>query len=108
MASGAVQKEFEESVAHSKLAAQLELGGMKISELPGAEALLRPGKKDGDTKMIREGSTVVCYSWSEETQIWNKVGDVVGGSGATQNTSGRVLYEGMVHSSSSALYFFKN
>lgn len=96
MASPEALKEFEDSVTHSTVSAQQELGGMKISDIPGPEALLQNGKKDGDTKMIREGVKVVCYSWSESDKKWTKVGDVVGGSGATQNTSGRVLFEGKV------------
>ena len=87
---------FEEEVAATTIAAQQELGGLKVSQLPGPEALLSEGKKDGDTKMIREGSQVSCYSWSAAERKWNKIGDVVGASGATQNTSGKVLHEGKV------------
>lgn len=85
---------FEEEVSHSVLAAQQDLGGMKISELPGRECLFIPGKSDGETKMVREGEKVGCYSWSAAEKKWDKVGDVVGASGATQNTSGKVLHEG--------------
>jgi len=88
--------DFEEQVARSSVAAQQDLGGLKVADLPGPDALQNPGKKDGDTKMIREGGVVACYSWSEADMKWTKVGDVVGASGATQNTSGRVLHEGMV------------
>ena len=89
--------EFEKEVASSTIAAQQELGGMKISELPGPEVLLREGKRDGDTTMVREGTQVACYSWSASERKWNKIGDVVGASGATQNTSGKQLYEGKVY-----------
>lgn len=91
-----VLQAYEEEVSKTAIAAQQELGGMKISELPGPESLLREGRKDGDTKMVREGDLVCCYSWSEAEQKWSKVGEVVGASGATQNTSGKVLYEGKV------------
>ena len=91
--------EFEQEVGKSAIEAQQELGGMKISELPGPDSLLKPGKKDGDTKMVREGTQVACYSWSEGDKKWSKVGEVVGASGATQNTSGRVLHEGKVRNS---------
>lgn len=87
---------YDEEVSKSTIAAQQDLGGMKISELPGPESLLREGKKDGDTKMVRNGDKVGCYSWSSAEKKWNKVGDVVGASGATQGTSGKVLYDGKV------------
>lgn len=96
VASDDVIAAFEQDVASSKIAAQQELGGMKISELPGPEVLLREGKKDGDTIMVREGALVTCYSWSASNRKWSKIGDVVGASGATQNTSGRQLHEGVV------------
>jgi phospholipase A-2-activating protein len=85
---------FDKQVSESVIAAQQELGGMKLSELPGPENLLKPGKKDGETIMVREGASVACYAWSANEAKWNKVGDVVGASGATQNTSGRVLHDG--------------
>jgi phospholipase A-2-activating protein len=88
--------EFEQQVGQTTITAQQDLGGMKITDLPGSEGLERPGKKDGETKMIRDGDKVGCYSWSAADKKWSKVGDVVGASGATQNTSGRVLYEGKV------------
>lgn len=87
------QKEFEESVAKSTMAVG-DLGGIKKSELPGKEILLAPGKRDGHTVMVREGEKVNCYSWSASEQQWTAVGEVVGGAGGSQSTSGKVLYEG--------------
>lgn len=87
------QKEFEESVAKSTMAVG-DLGGVKKSELPGREALFAPGKRDGHTIMVREGEKVNCYSWSVASQQWTPVGEVVGGAGGSQGTSGKVLYEG--------------
>lgn len=87
------QKEYEESVAKSTMAVG-EVGGIKKSELPGKEALLAPGKRDGHTMMVREGDKVNCYSWSVANQQWMPVGEVVGGTGGSQETSGKVLYEG--------------
>jgi PFU (PLAA family ubiquitin binding). len=46
--------------------------------------------------MVREGSTVVAYSWSEASREWNKLGDVMGSAGGTQESSGKVLYQGKV------------
>lgn len=96
MGPPSVLQAFEDEVSKTAIAAEQDLGGMKISELPGVESLMIEGKKDGDTKMVREGDKVSCYSWSASENRWNKIGDVVGASGATQNTSGKVLYEGKV------------
>ncbi|XP_076047621.1 phospholipase A2 activator protein [Oratosquilla oratoria] len=87
------QKEYEESVAKSTMAVG-DLGGIKRSELPGKEVLLAPGKRDGQTVMVRDGDTIFCYSWSAGEKQWTKVGEVVGGAGGSVNTSGKVLYEG--------------
>ena len=86
-------KEFEESVAKSTMAVG-DLGGIKKSELPGKEVLLAPGKRDGQTMMVREGEKINCYSWSSSSQQWSAVGEVVGGTGGSASTSGKVLYEG--------------
>lgn len=54
--------------------------------------------------MVREGEGAVCYCWSAIENTWNKVGEVLSGSGGTQQSSGKVLYRGKV----SKLVFFKN
>lgn len=87
-------KMFEEEVAKINQAANQEIGGVKISDLPGREVLYEPGRTDGQMKMIREAGMVCCYSWSAEEEKWNKVGDVMGAAGGTQATSGKTLYEG--------------
>uniref|UniRef100_A0A0P4WEV7 Phospholipase A-2-activating protein n=1 Tax=Scylla olivacea TaxID=85551 RepID=A0A0P4WEV7_SCYOL len=86
-------KEFEESVAKSTMAVG-DLGGIKKSELPGKEVLFAPGKRDGQTVMVREGEKINCYSWSSSSQQWTAVGEVVGGTGGSASTSGKVLHEG--------------
>lgn len=86
-------KEFEESVAKSTMAVG-DLGGIKKSELPGKEILFAPGKRDGQTVMVREGEKINCYSWSHASQQWTAVGEVVGGAGGSASTSGKVLHEG--------------
>ncbi|KAG0717763.1 Phospholipase A-2-activating protein [Chionoecetes opilio] len=86
-------KEFEESVAKSTMAVG-DLGGIKKSELPGKEVLFAPGKRDGQTVMVREGEKINCYSWSSASQQWSAVGEVVGGAGGSASTSGKILYEG--------------
>ncbi|KAK7082303.1 hypothetical protein SK128_004896 [Halocaridina rubra] len=87
------QKAFEDSVAKSTMTVG-DVGGIKKSDLPGKEALFAPGKRDGHTIMIREGDKVNCYAWSAADQQWSAVGEVVGGAGGSQETSGKVLYEG--------------
>jgi len=86
---------YEEELSKSSLAAQQELGGVKVSDLPGAEALYEPGKKDGQTKMVRtDGDKVSVHSWSMADQKWTKIGDVVGAAGGSESTSGKKLYQG--------------
>lgn len=46
-----------------------------------------------------------AYQWSVSDGRWIKIGDVVGSSGANQQTSGKVLYEGKVCLLSN--YYFK-
>ncbi|XP_026683533.1 phospholipase A-2-activating protein [Diaphorina citri] len=93
-AEDAVQAQYAEEVKKLKSANEQEIGGVKVSDLPGKEVLYEPGKADGDVKMVREGSTVVAYSWSEASREWNKLGDVMGSAGGTQESSGKVLYQG--------------
>lgn len=54
-----------------------------------------PGQKDGQTKMVREGNGVVAYSWSQTQQQWQKIGDVMGATGGTTETSGKQLHNGI-------------
>jgi len=93
-ASEDLQKLFEEELSKSSLAAQQELGGVKLTDLPGPEALFEPGRKDGQTKMVRTGDKVAVHSWSMADQKWTKIGDVVGAAGGTESTSGKKLYQG--------------
>lgn len=76
--------------------ANLLLGGVKVNDLEGVEALLQKGRED-QTKMIRQqDGKVICYQWSNGK--WNPLGDVVGAAGGSQETSGKQLYEGKVYS----------
>lgn len=54
------------------------------------------GTRDGQTRLIKDDGKVEAYQWSVSEMRWVKIGDVVGSSGATQQTSGKVLYEGKV------------
>ena len=52
-ASQDIQEIFEAELSKVALAAQQELGGVKLTDLPGPEALYEPGAKDGQQKMVR-------------------------------------------------------
>uniref|UniRef100_A0A671NI90 Phospholipase A-2-activating protein n=1 Tax=Sinocyclocheilus anshuiensis TaxID=1608454 RepID=A0A671NI90_9TELE len=69
-----------------------DLGDIRIEDLPGREHLNEPGNRDGQTRLIKEGSNVEAYQWSVSDGRWVKIGDVVGGS--SQQNSKRVMYEG--------------
>ncbi|XP_014494200.1 phospholipase A-2-activating protein [Vigna radiata var. radiata] len=55
------------------------VGGLKLEELPGLEALKIPGTTDGQTKIVREGDNGVAYGWNTREQKWDKIGEVVDG-----------------------------
>jgi len=93
-ASKEIQAIFEEELSKVALAAQQELGGVKLSDLPGPEALYEPGARDGQQKMVRTGTDVSVHSWNMAEQRWDKIGDVMGAAGGTTETSGKKLYMG--------------
>lgn len=68
------------------------LGDIKLDQVPGPEILTQPGRSEGFVTMVKKNSKVECYQWSEGQ--WSKIGDVVGSSGGTQQTSGKQLFEG--------------
>ncbi|XP_045446086.1 phospholipase A-2-activating protein [Melitaea cinxia] len=90
-ADEAAVKQFEDEVQKMQAASQQEIGGFKLSELPGPEALLEPGKSDGQTKLVRRGANVKCYSWSSAENTWNEIGDVMG---AQPPSEGKTSYQG--------------
>ncbi|CAK7329744.1 unnamed protein product [Dovyalis caffra] len=55
------------------------VGGLKLEDLPGLEALQIPGTNDGQTKVVREGDNGVAYAWNLSEQKWDKIGEVVDG-----------------------------
>ncbi|XP_016954998.1 phospholipase A-2-activating protein [Drosophila biarmipes] len=92
-ASEGLLKAFDLAVATRKSQINEEIGGIKKTDLPGPEALLANGTREGQTKMVRHpDGSVKCYSW--ELGNWNLVGDVSGASGGTQASSGKKLHEG--------------
>ncbi|CAK1552863.1 unnamed protein product [Leptosia nina] len=90
-ADEATLKQFDQEVEKMLVASQQDFGGFKLSELPGPEALLDPGKSDGQTKLVRRGTNVKCYSWSAAENTWNEVGDVMGAKPASE---GKTMYQG--------------
>ncbi|TFK30205.1 phospholipase A-2-activating protein [Coprinopsis marcescibilis] len=83
-------KAFEEEVANQALPAQ-QVGDVKKSDLPGPDALLNPGKKSGEVKMIRNNNDVVeAHKWDSSSGAWQKVGEVVDAVGQGR----KQLYEG--------------
>ncbi|NXD16823.1 PLAP protein, partial [Nothocercus nigrocapillus] len=71
-----------------------DLGDINADDLPGREHLKDSGIRDGQTRLIKDNGKVEAYQWSVSEGRWIKIGDVVGSSGATQQTSGKVLFEG--------------
>jgi len=74
-----------------------EIGGVKTCDIPGPDALNLPGKREGQTKMIRQGNTVSVHSWSASNQEWTKIGDVVGEPdkcGDAPKPGGKTTFEG--------------
>ncbi|KAL3722505.1 hypothetical protein ACJRO7_034818 [Eucalyptus globulus] len=61
------------------------VGGLKLEELPGLEALQVPGTSDGQTKVIREGDNGVAYAWNSTELKWDKIGEVVDGPEDSMN-----------------------
>ncbi|XP_031259128.1 phospholipase A-2-activating protein-like, partial [Pistacia vera] len=67
------------------------VGGLKLEELPGLEALQIPGTSNGQTKIVREGDNGVAYSWNRREQKWDKIGEVVDGPDEGMN---RPIHDG--------------
>lgn len=61
------------------------VGGLKLEDLPGLEALQIPGTGNGQTKIVREGDNGVAYSWNMREQNWDKIGEVVDGPNDSMN-----------------------
>ncbi|XP_069487023.1 phospholipase A-2-activating protein [Ambystoma mexicanum] len=88
-------KDFELELSQSTIDPKSEdIGDINIEELPGREHLDEPGSREGQTRLIKVDGKVEAYQWSVNEERWMKIGDVVGSSGATQQTSGKVLFEG--------------
>lgn len=92
-ASEDAQYVFNAQVQSRQEAASQHLGGVKVTDLPGPEALMIPGKSEGQTRLIRETSGVCCYQWDKGQ--WTKVGDVMGAVGDNPEPTGaKKIHEG--------------
>lgn len=73
--------EFKESVQQSNIAEQ-SVDDLKKTDIPGYDALLKPGKQEGSTIMVKNpNGTIEAHQWSGGE--WVKIGDVVGSAGAS-------------------------
>lgn len=96
-ASEDATKGYETALAGFHRPAQTELDGVDVKKLPGTEALHAPGRKDGQTLMVRDGPNICVYSWSAGEQKWTKIGDVTGsakGQNGAAPDGGKIMYEG--------------
>ncbi|KAK9809770.1 hypothetical protein WJX73_004494 [Symbiochloris irregularis] len=50
--------------------------------LQDSSVLQQPGKRSGEVVVVREAGSAIAYSWDDSAQIWDRIGDVVGGPGA--------------------------
>mmetsp|Transcript_870 Transcript_870/g.1758 ORF Transcript_870/g.1758 Transcript_870/m.1758 type:complete len:815 (-) Transcript_870:632-3076(-) len=91
---------FKENVASVALPAQAMAGDQALdtANLPSEEALIEPGTKEGQLKVVKDSTTgtPMAYQWSNGSRSWEKVGEVVGskddgGGGATM---GKRLFDG--------------
>ncbi|XP_074640387.1 phospholipase A-2-activating protein-like [Tubulanus polymorphus] len=85
-------QQFEEEVSASTIPSQV--GDVKMEDLPGPEVLTEPGEKDGFVRLVRVDNKAEAHQWNAAESRWIKIGDVTGSSGGSQETSGKVLYEG--------------
>ncbi|CAO1638039.1 unnamed protein product [Parajaminaea phylloscopi] len=80
---------YDRSIASQALN-KTQVGDVRKDDVPGKEALAQPGTKEGQTKMVNNGSVIEAYQWSMASGQWEKVGEVVGGVGSGQ----KKLFEG--------------
>ena len=70
-----------------------KLAEIKLNDLPGMEALERPGRKDGQSIVVNNNNEAEVYQWEASEMRWVKIGVAVGssqtggGGGSRQKTS---------------------
>lgn len=82
-ADAATIKEFEDSVSSSAIPSN-QVGDVNKEKLPGPEALRKPGNKDGQVIMVRNGDVVEAHMWSQADGQWTNVGTVVDAVGSSR------------------------
>ena len=81
--------EFAKAVQSASISEQ-SLDDLKKTDIPGIEALSRPGKKEGSTIMVKTPEGMIeAHQWSGGQ--WHKIGDVVGGA---SNSASKKEYQG--------------
>ncbi|KAL3814160.1 hypothetical protein ACJIZ3_015428 [Penstemon smallii] len=77
--AGAVELDsFATQLSQYKISRK-RVGGLKLEDLPGLDALKTPGTSNGQTKVVREGDNGVAYAWNMKEYKWDKIGEVVDG-----------------------------
>lgn len=79
-----------EATVSSQALNKTQVGDVQKDSLPPPDALLQPGKKEGEVRMVRNGELVEAHQWSSAANQWEKIGEVVGGVGSGQ----KKLYQG--------------
>lgn len=84
VASPEALKEFDELLASQAIPSNQLGDSVNKENLPGPEALQKPGNKEGQVLMVNMGATVEAHQWSNNT--WQKIGEVVGSSGGSKQS----------------------
>lgn len=84
-----ILKNYDEQVSRHAVPTN-QIGDLKKDDLHGLEALLKPGKNEGQVIMVRNRDSVEAHQWSQADQSWHKVGDVVDAIGKDR----KQLYNG--------------
>ncbi|MCO5583280.1 hypothetical protein L7F22_037190 [Adiantum nelumboides] len=79
-----------ETTVSSQALNKAQVGDVQKDSLPAPDALLQPGRKEGEVRMVRNGELVEAHQWSSAANQWEKIGEVVGGVGSGQ----KKLYQG--------------
>lgn len=76
-------KQFTSHVQNSTISEQ-SIDNLKKTDIPGYDALERPGKEEGATIMVKSPAGVIeAHQWSGGQ--WTKIGDVVGSAGGSSS-----------------------
>eukprot|EP01133_Synstelium_polycarpum_P005625 gene5625-6489_t len=90
-----VRDRYHDAVAAQSIPSD-NVGDIKMSELPEIDAALaNPGKKDGETKVVRANGKAEAHQWSLAEGRWIKIGEVVdaNASGASKALLDGVEYD---------------